>query len=180
MKGSSLARRYARAQFQIGQKTGSQEILAKELEDLAGSFEASSDLREALLNPAISETDRRRVLEAILTRMAASDSTKHLALVLLERERVDLLPDVAHELRHMVDEAAGRVRGEVTSARPLAPETVTRIQSALESITSKKVILSTRQDPSLIGGVVARVGDLVFDGSLARQLEEVREDVIES
>jgi F-type H+-transporting ATPase subunit delta len=90
------------------------------------------------------------------------------------------LPAIARELRAMVDERAGRVRGVVTSARRLSDENVANIQAALEKISGKKVQLERREDPELLGGVVAKIGDVVYDGSVRTQLEIMRERFLAS
>jgi F-type H+-transporting ATPase subunit delta len=104
--------------------------------------------------------------------------TKNFALLLLDRERIPQLPDIARELRLMVDEKAGRVRATVTSARALPAEQVAQIQATLEKATGKKVLLDKAEDPSLLGGVVAKLGDTVYDGSVRSQLERMREQIL--
>lgn len=178
MIGTSIARRYARAHLAVGLAKQNQDILANELEDLAQTFAGSTHLKEALSNPAFPKAERDRVLDAVLSRMAASDMTKNLARVLLERERIELLPQVAQELRAMVDNTAGRVRGEVVSAKELSPAHIQQIQASLETATGKKVILASRVDAAVLGGVMAKVGDLVFDGTLRTQLDDLKQQAL--
>jgi len=175
MIAGSLARRYARAFLDIGVAKGTFEQLGKEMDELAATYSASRDLAEALTNPVFPMSRRRAVLEAVLAEMAVSPITKNFLLLLLDRERVPYVPAIARELRAMVDERAGRVRAMVTSARPLAGEHVSSIQAGLEKASGKKVILEKKEDPTLIGGVVAKVGDVVYDGSVRTQLEQMRE-----
>jgi F-type H+-transporting ATPase subunit delta len=85
-----------------------------------------------------------------------------------------LLPAIARAYRDMTDAHVGRVRADVTSAEELAPATLDRVRRSLEQRTGKKVLVTPRVDPTLIGGVVARVGDLVLDGSVRTQLEDLR------
>jgi F-type H+-transporting ATPase subunit delta len=175
MIAGSLARRYARALLDIGVAKGSFEELGKEMDDLAGAYSGSRDLSEALTNPVFPMAKRRAVLEAVLDKAHVSPVTKNFVLLLLDRERVPYLPAIARELRLMVDERAGRVRATLTSARPLPPEHVAGVQAALEKSTGKKVVLEKKEDPALIGGVVAKVGDVVYDGTVRTQLELMRE-----
>ena len=98
--------------------------------------------------------------------------------MLLDRQRIAILPMVAREMRAMVDEHAGRVLATVTSAKPLADDVAGRISGALEKATGKKIELDRKEDPSLVGGVVAQVGDLVWDGSVRTQLERMREQFL--
>jgi F-type H+-transporting ATPase subunit delta len=171
----SLARRYARAILDIGTEKGTFEKMGDELDALSAMLSGSRDLSEALTNPVFPMSRRRAVLEAIIARMAVSPVTRNFLLLLLERERMPYLPSIARELRAMVDAKAGRLRAVVTSARPLSPEHEKNIRAALERTSGKKVLVEKRQDPELIGGVVTQVGDLVYDGSVRTQLEQMRE-----
>jgi F-type H+-transporting ATPase subunit delta len=171
----SLARRYARALLDIGAAKNTFEQLGQELDALAAAYSSSKDLTEALTNPVFPQSRRRAVLEAILDVMGSSPIARNFALLLLDRERIPYLPSIARELRSMVDERAGRIRATVVSARPLPPEHVASVQAALEKASGKKVLLDKQEDPALLGGVVAKIGDVVYDGSVRTQLEQMRE-----
>jgi F-type H+-transporting ATPase subunit delta len=99
---------------------------------------------------------------------------RNFTLLLLERERLAALPDIARELSAMIDEKTGRVTALVTSATPLTQVQITKIKSTLESISGKQVQVEQKEDPALLGGVVAKIGDLVYDGSLRTQLAQMR------
>ncbi len=103
---------------------------------------------------------------------------RNFALLLLERGRISALPAIARAYKQLVDERLGRVQATVTSAQPLDPATAASVQRALEKRTGKRVVITSNVDPSLIGGVVARVGDLVFDGSLKSKLEALRARIL--
>src|SRR5688572_22891042 len=175
MIAGSLARRYARAILDIGVAKGVYEQLGKDIDDLAAIYTGSRDLSEALTNPVFPMSRRRSVLEALLERLRVSPITRNFVLLLLDRERIPYLPAIARELRAMVDERAGRVRAVVTSARPLSADQLGGIQAALEKASGKKVILEKREDPELLGGIIAKVGDVAYDGSIRTQLEMMRE-----
>jgi F-type H+-transporting ATPase subunit delta len=176
--GGSVARRYARALFGIGVDAGTFEVLGQEIGDLAALWTSSAELRQALENPVFRPDEKRKVLEQILPRVAPTMEVRRLALLLLERRRIMLLPAIARAYRDMADEHTGRVRARVSSAEPLAPAVVDRVRRALEERTGKKVIVETAVDPSLIGGVVAQVGDLVLDGSVRTQLADLRSKLL--
>ncbi|HSS37667.1 MAG TPA: ATP synthase F1 subunit delta [Polyangia bacterium] len=172
--GGSVARRYARALFGIGVDAGNFEALGQEIGELATLWSSSADLRELLENPVFRPEERRRVLEQLLPRVAPTVEVRRLALLLLERRRIMLLPAIARAYRDIADAHTGRLRARVTSAEPLTPTAVDRVRRALEERTGKKVIVETAVDASLIGGVVAQVGDLVLDGSVRTQLADLR------
>lgn len=176
--GGSVARRYARALFDIGVSKGSYEVLGNELGELAATYEGSPELRQTLENPVFKLDQRRGILEKILPRVAPSKEVRSFALLLLERNRISALPAIARSYKELVDGILGRVQATVTSAKPLDPATTSQVQRALERRTGKKVVLTTTIDPELIGGIVARVGDLVFDGSLKSRLETLRSRIL--
>ena len=172
--GGSVARRYARALFDLGQDRSRHEALGSELEALAATYEGSPELRQTLENPVFKLAERRAILERLLPRVAPSPEVRSFALLLLERGRINALPAISRSFQQLVDEKLGRVQAIVTSAKPLDATTVAQVQRALERRTGKKVVMATSVDPDLIGGIVARVGDLVFDGSLKSRLEGLR------
>lgn len=169
----SIARRYAKALFALGVDKGSFEAMGKELEALAALFIESRELRQTLENPVFTPSQKRRIMEAVLPRVAPSPLVRNFALLLVERARIGALPMIARAYQELTDQQLGRVRAVVTSARPLDGSTQTEIQRALERRTGKKVLMTSQVDSTLIGGVVARVGDLVFDGSLRTKLAAV-------
>jgi F-type H+-transporting ATPase subunit delta len=180
MIAGSIARRYARALLDIGVAQGNFEKLGDELDGLGAMYSGSRDLAEALTNPVFPQAKRRAVLEEVLGRAGVTAVTRNFVLLLLDRERLPYLPAIARELRVMVDERAGRVRVTLTSARPLPAGHVGDVQAALERATGKKVLLDKKEDAALLGGVVAKVGDVVYDGSVRTQLEQMRERFLAS
>jgi F-type H+-transporting ATPase subunit delta len=168
--GGSIARRYARALFEIGVDKGTFEALGQELETLATLYRESLELRHTLENPVFKISQKRAILEKLLPRVAPSRVVQTFALLLVERRRIAALPGIARAYQELTDAQLGRVRATVSSAKPLDVLTVAEIQRALERRTGKKVLMKTEVDPTLIGGVVARVGSLVLDGSLRTRL----------
>jgi F-type H+-transporting ATPase subunit delta len=168
--GGSIARRYARALFEIGVDKGTFEALGQELETLATLYRESLELRHTLENPVFKISQKRAILEKLLPRVAPSRVVQTFALLLVERRRIAALPNIARAYQELTDAQLGRVRATVSSAKPLDVLTVAEIQRALERRTGKKVLMKTEVDPTLIGGVVARVGSLVLDGSLRTRL----------
>src|SRR5262249_13749432 len=118
--------------------------------------------------------EKRAVLEKLLPRVAPTPEVQRFVLLLLDRRRIVLLPAIARAYRDMTDAHLGRVRAQVTSAEPLAAPMLDRVRRSLEQRTGKQVIVETAVDPGLLGGIVARVGDLVLDGSVRTQLEDLR------
>lgn len=159
----------------IGTGDGSYEKLGREVRDLAGAMGQSPELAEVLSNPVFPRGDREKVLLAVLRRVGAGTVTQNFTRLLLERERIGRLPDVSRELDAMIDDKVGRVSAEVTTATPMSPAQVGQLQAALAKLSGKTVQMENHEDPDILGGVIARVGDIVYDGSLRTQLEQMRE-----
>lgn len=172
--GGSVARRYARALFGIGVDSGNFEALGQQISDFAELWSSSADLRQALENPVFHLDEKRKVLQQLLPRVAPTAEVQRFVLLLLDRRRISILPAIARAYRALADEHVGRVRARVTSAEPLSAGSIERVKRALEQRTGKKVIVEASVDPELIGGIVARVGDLVLDGSIRTQLADMR------
>ena len=179
MSNGSLARRYARALMQIGVEHGNYKRIGSDVRSLADAYSASPELKATLTNPAFPRDDREKILRAILQRLGATDITLNFTRLLLDRDRMGAIADIARELEALIDEEIGRVSAVVTSAAPLSPSQLSGVVAALEKLTGKQVNAETKHDPELLGGVVAEVGDVVYDGSLRTQLKEMRQRLAE-
>jgi len=174
----SISRRYARALFSIGVDRGSFEQLGRELDAVAELWAGSPELRQALENPIFKDFEKRAVMQSLLPRVAPTPDVQKFVLLLLERRRLPAVSNIARAYREMADLHTGRVRAHVTSAQALGPAELERIRQSLARRTGKQVILESAVDAGLIGGVVARVGDLVLDGSVRTQLGALRERLL--
>lgn len=177
MVSGSLARRYAKAIFELGTAQNNLDKLASDVRALAKAMETSPELRATLTSPAIRRSDRRKVVDELLQRIAAHALAKNTVYLLLDGERLASLPAIARELDAMIEARSGKVSAEITSARTLEPAQVLQITTALEKLSGKKVTVTRKEDPTLLGGVVARLGDTVYDGSLRTQLRNLRDDL---
>lgn len=177
MVTGSLARRYAKAIFDIGSQQGDLTKLGQDIRSLAKAMNESKELDTALTNPAIRRADRRKVIDGLLSTIGVQTASRNLVYLLLDGERMGSLPAISRSLDAMIEEKAGRVQAEVISAKPLDPSQLSQINAALEKLSGKKVSVATRQDPELLGGVVAKVGDVVYDGSLRTQLRALRDEL---
>lgn len=172
-----LARRYAKAIFDLGVSQGGLDKIGADLRTLAKAMKISPELAMTLSSPAIKRSDRRKVVDALMQHIGVVTTTRNTIYLLLDGERLDSLPMISREIDRMIEEKAGRVSAEVTSAKPLDPAQLSQITAALEKLSGKKVSISSRQDPDLLGGVVAKVGDTVYDGSLRTQLRTLRDEL---
>jgi len=174
MSSRASAARYARALLDVVIREGNPEQVEQELSAFAGLFAGNPELQKALTNPAVPVTAKRAVIEALVSRAKPSPALGKLMLMLADRERLALLPDLAAVYRERLMEHRQIVRADVTTAVPLTPDRVAQFETRLATATGRRVMLTTSVDPSLIGGAVARVGSIVYDGSIATQLAKMR------
>lgn len=170
MSVSLVARRYATALYELGNETGELDTLTGEIDRLAVSYKESPELRAALENPLIAHASKRAVVNEIAERLSASQLTKNALAMLVDRRRIKTLPFIARALRELADRKKGVLRAEVSSAAPLGDAYYARLQEQLRRITGKQVVIDRTDDPTLIAGVVTRIGDRVLDGSLRTRL----------
>jgi F-type H+-transporting ATPase subunit delta len=169
--GGSIARRYAKAIFEIAVEKGIFELVGRQLTDLADLWKGSPELSQTLQNPVFTQAHKRAVLQGLLPRIAPARQVQSLALLLLERGRIAALPAIARAYEEMCDEKLARARARVCSAQPLDIASEAEIRKALERRTGKKILMTTEVDKALIGGVVVHVAGMVLDGSVASRLE---------
>lgn len=179
MSTRASAARYARALFDVATKEANPEQAEQELTEFADLLRAHAELQKVLLNPAVPAANKRAVMEQLLDRQRPSSPVRKLLLLLAERDRLELVPDLVDVYRARLREHLKIVTAEVTTAGPLAPAEVAGFQQRLAASTGRKVTMTTKVDPSIIGGVVTRIGSTVYDGSLATQLAALRQRLSE-
>jgi F-type H+-transporting ATPase subunit delta len=171
-----LIRGYAQALFAIAEAEGSLDVVEDELYRFAKAVEAQPHLREALTDPQLPVERKKAVLEEILGGKA-SPHTVSLLGFLVEQGRAKDLSRIIGALADLAAERRRKALAEVRSAIPLDAQHRTRLAEALSQATGRDVELKVLVDPSVIGGVVARVGDYIFDGTVRRKLELAREQL---
>ncbi len=178
MKNLVLVKRYC--QGFLGATRGEQEFTSL-LPELASFSEllTRDKLAGILLSPFVSGTRRRKIAQKILSHMSLHPKTVRFILLLLENERLELLPDIIASLPDMWNEASGISTIEVRSVVPLSGTQKQALQQKLERIEQRPVALKFQEDPSLIGGLTLRKGNIVYDVSLKGSLESLREKIIE-
>ena len=174
MQGGTAAFRYAKALFGLAQEEHKQAEIRAEMESLQALFGGSAELREALLTPMHPAGERKTALRAIAERGNVSATVRNFLSYLIDQRRLINFDEIVAAYGELADEAAGLVTAEVISASPLDDRRKDRLRRALSERTGQEVRLDIKVDPSLIGGAIAKVGDLVFDGSIRTQLGQLR------
>jgi F-type H+-transporting ATPase subunit delta len=174
----SIARRWARAVFELGKEAGSLPAISRDLGTFADVYAGSDELATALENPLVPEPSRDAIVADIAGRLGLGEIAKNTLRLLVRKRRIAAVPEIARQLARLSDEDAGLLRAEVTSAGPLSEAYLGRLRAELEKSTGRKVAVSHKQDPSLIGGVVTRIGDQVIDGSVRARLASFRDSLL--
>jgi F-type H+-transporting ATPase subunit delta len=175
MSTRASAARYARALLDAIIEDGNPEQVEQDLTAFDELVARTVDLQKALANPAVPATAKRGIVEKLLRQLNVSGPAAKLLLLLAERDRLAVLGDLVAAYRERLMEYRRIVRAEVTTAEPLAPERLAEFERRLAAATGRRVTMTARVDPSLIGGAITRVGSVVYDSSIATQLEKIRE-----
>ncbi|MDZ7640472.1 MAG: F0F1 ATP synthase subunit delta [Desulfurivibrio sp.] len=177
MKNTVLAKRYAKALFAVGKEDGSYAAYAESLNELAELFTGNPEVADALTNPLYPDDVRLKVMESLAQALKASPVMVNFCKLLAEKQRAAILPDVAQAYQEMVDQDRNLLRGTLVTAGSIDQELSAKVKATMEKITGKQVELSSQVDPAIIGGMVAKVGDLVLDGSIRSQLASLKESI---
>ena len=177
MKNLKIARRYAKALLIIGKEGDKAETYKEELDRFSDLIASEKELEQAITNPLYDMGGRKKVLQAIIDKVNISKVMASFLLLLFDKGRFGFLSDINEFYKKLADELKGVVRANLVSATELSSETVEKIRTTLSKKTGKDIILEVERDPSLIGGIVSRIGDLVLDGSIKTQLLNMRESL---
>jgi len=178
MAGSAVARRYAKALFELAREEERVVEVRGELAALSQLLAGSEGLRKVLLEPLHPVAERRAVLEDVAAAIQASPVLQHFYAYLIDQRRLVAFDAIEQEYGRLADEAAGLVVAHVRSATELSDEQRARLQRALAERAGQQVQLEVDVDASLLGGVIAQVGDTVFDGTLRTQLAQLRASLV--
>ena len=179
MTSKGAATRYARALFDVVLKEGDIQQVGRELSGFHSMVAGHDVLSRALVNPAIPAARKRAVIEQLLAQAGkVSPVLSKLLLLLADRDRLALVPELAAAYEQRLRDHAKVVRAELTTAVPLPADRISALQQGLASITGRQVELETKVNPTIIGGAVARIGSTIYDGSVTTQLQKVKERLV--
>jgi F-type H+-transporting ATPase subunit delta len=172
---NAIARRYAKALIELATEEEAVEKYYGELTDFESILAACPEGSAVFSSPAFTFGAKKKLLEEIVGSLPISGTVSNFLFVLLQNNRLDQLSQIISGYRAFADELSGVLRGTVTCALPLEEAQLSELRTTIEKSTGKKVLLGVELDPSLIGGVVARVGDKIFDGSIRTQLDRIQD-----
>ncbi len=177
MKQTILAKRYAKAIFAVGQEQDRHEVYNETLQGLAELYTTMPEIVDALTNPLYPLDIKEKVMAGISKSMGVDEVMGNFLNLLVQKKRAEILPEIAEYYKTMLDEVKNISHGNVISAVELSEDLKANVQTVLEKLTGKKVELTTQVDPSIIGGIIAKVGDLVLDGSIKTQLAGLKDSI---
>ncbi len=177
MIGSGLARRYARALRDIGREEGQVRKILSEVDRFSLLLAEVPSLRETMEAIHVNRRDKVAALEAVVSPEKFLHSTKSFLLLLVDKGRMNVLPQILLELRRMIEEMEGIERVEVVVPSPLPGVQKELLKVVLERQTGKRIELEERLDPAVLGGMVVKVGSTVYDGSVRTQLSKIQENI---
>jgi F-type H+-transporting ATPase subunit delta len=175
MSSQTVARRYSLALADVVLQRGEAREVQQELVAWADLLQSNANLREVFANPTIALDQKRGVLKRLLEIAKPRPTTVNFLKVLLQNQRLPELDQINRRFAVVLDDRAGMIAAQVTTARPVAPETQQTLQTKLRSMTGKSVRIEFDTDPEMIGGLVTRIGSTIYDGSVRNQLQQIKE-----
>ena len=175
MTNRAIAARYAKALLEVSLKEADPRAVEMDLAAFVELMTSHPDLARALTNPAVPVQRKQAVVKALAEIGRPTPVVARTLALLAPRDRLGLLPELLANYRERLLDREGVVRAEITTAMPVGPGRLEQIERGLAAATGKRVMVEARVDPAIIGGVVARIGSTVYDGSVATQLRKIKE-----
>ncbi|MCM2281595.1 MAG: ATP synthase F1 subunit delta [Bdellovibrionaceae bacterium] len=177
MKAMELAHRYAKSIFELTPTGAEQENTLEQLRLLAQEFGTAPEIAEFLSSPLVKLEDREKVIATAAKNANVRENVLQLLFLLARNNRFGFFQNIVEAFQGLVDSANGVIRGTVRSASSLGPAERQQIESIVEKVLKKKVIMTYKTDPAVIGGLVAKVGSYTFDDSLDSHLTRLNEEL---
>lgn len=177
MKSGTLAKRYAKALFSLAVDNRTQDRVLNELRALNDLFHQDKDIKTFFASPVVSGVNKEKAVEAALAGRGVSAEVHQFALLLAKKDRLPIFYEVVDAFQSEIDSSNNVCRGAVRSTMALGPAERFQIEQTVERVLSKKVIMTYKVDPTVIGGLVAQVGSYKFDDSLSTHLKRMNEEL---
>ncbi|HUZ94949.1 MAG TPA: ATP synthase F1 subunit delta [Edaphobacter sp.] len=173
---SALTLRYAHAFASVAASNHLDANAAQQqMRDFRDTFAASHELREVLMNPSIPNEQKLKVLDAVSGRIGMIPQVRNFLAVIMDHQRLPELDEILTEYHEIADEQTGVAEAEITSAHPLNDEDRAQLEAQVARVAGGRVRATYRQDATLLGGAVVRIGSTVYDGSLRGQFQQLKQ-----
>lgn len=173
MLNAQLAAKYAQALYELAVEKDAISQTESQLAELEATLENYKELALLLYHPHIEPAAKKNVIESVF-RSELADFVYKFLMLLIDKRRESVLPGIFQEFRKILNEARNIIEAEVITAFPLSDAEHAALADKLGAVTGKTVILNTKLDPSILGGVIVQIGDKLIDGSVARQLKTMK------
>ena len=180
MTARTRAARYARALLDVALAEADPQVIEQQLSAVVDLFRGHADLWKVMTNPAVPVTRKQGIVSEMLPKLELNPVLNKLLTMMTGRDRIALLPDLLEAYRIRLMDHQKVVRAQVTSAVALPQDRVQKLKASLGALTGRSVLMTTATDPGMMGGIVTRIGSTVYDGSVRRQLEKMRERIGQS
>jgi len=176
---SVLSLRYAHA-FASVAASAHVDIAAaqQQLQDFSGTLADSRELREVLMNPSIERAQKLNVLDAIAGRIGMLPQVRNFVAVIMDHQRLHELDEILAEYHRVADEQSNVAEAEIISARPLDDQDRAALESQVAKLAGGRLRATYREDATLLGGAVVRIGSTVYDGSIRAQLQQLKQKLV--
>jgi len=174
---STLAKRYALALVQLAAEADLVDSFRQELGDIDALFSANPQLPAVFADPAVSHEQKKNIMGELVASCACSELVGNFLLLLVDKNRVAFLGQIAQTYETLADEHSGILRPNITTAFGLDDAQLASIRETLEKKSAKKIIPRVTVDSSLLGGVVIQIGDTVYDSSVKTQLSRIQDQL---
>ena len=178
MSQGMIARRYAKALVNLAENEKDLDNTGITLTAIAEIYKENSELRQVLSDTKVSSRLKLEILKDVLSKIKASKLVDTFSRFLLAKRRINFLPDIERAYNLLLQEKLGRIEAKITTASELPKETVRKLIDAISVYSGKEVEVNVNIDPSIIGGIVTRIGSTVIDGSIQTYLNQIRQSII--
>ena len=178
MSQGMIARRYAKALVNLAENEKDLDNTGKHLNSITEVYKENLELRQVLSDTKVSSVIKLEILKDVLSKIKVSKLVDTFSRYLLAKRRIDFLPDIERAFNLLLQEKLGRIEANVTTASELPKDTVKKLVDAISSYSGKEIEVNVTIDPSIIGGIVTRIGSTVIDGSIQTYLNQIRKSII--
>ncbi len=178
MSQGMIARRYAKALVNLAENEKDLDNTGKHLNSITEVYKENLELRQVLSDTKVSSGIKLEILKDVLSKIKVSKLVDTFSRYLLAKRRIDFLPDIERAFNLLLQEKLGRIEAKVTTASELPKDTVKKLVDAISSYSGKEIEVNVTIDPSIIGGIVTRIGSTVIDGSIQTYLNQIRQSII--